>query len=64
MNVSALAEALAHSRQPDGAVSSHDLAERLSCSGFDELARAVSSLSHRENAVSPGLGDPPQRPWV
>jgi len=45
MQVSALAEAFADSRNPDSAVSVHKLQNWLSSAGLEELASAVASLA-------------------
>ncbi len=62
MQVSALAEALALSRRPDGTFSLHDLHLRLSLAGLGELASAVTSLAGR---VSITNEDPEHdHPWI
>ena len=64
MHVAALAEALVSLRRSDGSVSLHDLQERLSRSGHDELARAVASLSRRSTRESRSGVHPDKHPWI
>jgi hypothetical protein len=64
MQVMALAEALADTRGPDGAVSLHDLQARLSRAGLEELARAVASLARRVNGGKGSGPAPDKHPWM
>jgi len=64
MQVSALAEALAGSRNPDSAVSIHKLQNWLSSAGLEELSRAVALLATGRNRAE--QQDPPgddKHPW-
>ena len=64
MQVSALAEALAGSRRPDGTISLHELNTWLSRAGLEELARAVASLPERLSLAKRNLLDPTDdHPW-
>ncbi len=68
MQVTALAEALAGSRRPDGAISLRDLQIWLSRAGVEELARAVGSLARRVSLATQGPPqdppDDPGDPWI
>ncbi len=63
MQVLALAEALAGSKRPDGAISLCELQGWLSRAGLEELAHAAASLARR---VSLAHLDPdhPDHPWI
>ena len=63
MQVAALAEALAGSRRPDGAISLHELQIWLSRAGLEELARAVASLARRVNVATQDPPEDPGDPW-
>ena len=63
MQVTALAEALVGSRRRDGAVSLHDLKDRLSRAGLEEFARAVASLAQRVKVKRQDGPVPEKHPW-
>ena len=63
MQVTALAEALASSRRPDGAISLQELQIWLSRAGLEELARAVASLARRVNLETQDPPDDRDNPW-
>jgi hypothetical protein len=63
MQVTALAEALADSRRPDGAILLPDLEDRLSRAGLEEFARAAVSLARRAKVRRKDGLDPNPRVW-
>jgi hypothetical protein len=63
MQVTALAEAVMDSRRADGAISLHDLRDRLSRAGLEEFARAVASLAHRVNRQRQNGPVAEKHPW-
>jgi len=65
MNATALAQALDGSRGSDGTISLRRLQNLLAGSGFEELARAVESLSGRltHARLRVEMADPPMAPW-
>ncbi len=58
MHVTALAEALAGARRPDGTISLHQLDTRLTRTGLEELARAAASLPNRPGRAQDVAADP------